>query len=139
MNNKFRSIKSNYYDKVVLIKNGLFYVTYEEDALIVRKITGYKLSLPDYRLGFPSQKLLEIKDRLVKLNISVVVVDKGNDIKEYTAVNNRYNEIVKVFKEQMKIFKSVDLFLEDLRKKIIVKSSLMESIKKVVDENDSNK
>ncbi len=136
MNNRFQSIKSNYKDKVVIIKSGMFYVTYEEDALIVRRITNYKLLLPDYRLGFPSQKLLEIKDKLIRLNISVVVVEKGNDIKEYTAANNRYNEVVKLYKEQMDFFKLVDSFLDDLRRKIIVKRSLMDSIKKVVEGND---
>ncbi len=133
MKNKFKSIKANHQDKVVFVKSGLFYVTYDEDALIVHRITKYKLLLPEYRLGFPSQKFLEIKDNLIRLNISVVVVDKGNDIKEYTAPNNRYNEIVKPFKSKIEYYKSIDSFLEDLRTKILLNNSLLDSIKKVVD------
>ncbi len=132
MKKKYELFKIKNKDKVVFIKSGLFYVTYEEDALIVNRITKYKLTLPEYRLGFPSQKFLEIKDNLIRLNISVAVVDK-NDITEYNSPNNRYYEVLPQFRRKIQYFKSVDLFLEDLRNKILINGALMDNIKKVVD------
>ena len=135
----FYDIKSYNKNKVVFIKKGMFYVTYNEDAFLTSQLSGYKVILPEYKLGYPISKMNDIKDKFISSSISVVFVD-NNNVKEYSVPDNKYLSVIKVYIKKYIEYKNIDNFMNNLKLSIYKDISLMDKINKLLEEdNDRNK
>lgn len=70
-------------EKIFFIRIGLFYQAYDEAALYLAEITGYKVRQEkaplNYVLGFPTRQLQHVKDLLLNYH---VVIQQENDKQE---------------------------------------------------------
>ena len=83
--------KTEYSDKIILIKSGNFYRTYGDNALILWYLFGYKYS--NNLVGFPLSNFYLVVGRLNKIGIGVIVVNGINTCTNYEFINvNTYNK-----------------------------------------------
>lgn len=70
--------KVKYSKYVILIKVGIFYETYNEDAYILNNLLGYKISdiNGNKRLGFPVNSFTKVTLKLKKFKINYLIIDK---------------------------------------------------------------
>lgn len=77
-------MKENYPDTVCLVKCGMFYRCYEQDAYIISYLLNYKLksSFENDMAGFPRDSIDEVKDTLTfkKINYKIFQVNKKSGI-----------------------------------------------------------
>ncbi len=78
-------------EKVVLVKCGNFYKTFENDAILLWGLFGYQVK--DGRIAFPLTVFANVVSKLTRLGMSVVVANNENDIKYYTSTGeNTYKD-----------------------------------------------
>ena len=58
LRDRYKKLKKKYPNSVVLIKSGSFYNTYEDDAILIHELLGYRLV--NKRVGFPIYNLYKI-------------------------------------------------------------------------------
>ena len=58
LRDRYKKLKKKYPNSVVLIKSGSFYNTYEDDAILIHELLGYRLV--NKRVGFPIYNLFKI-------------------------------------------------------------------------------
>lgn len=79
LNNNYTYYKLNYPKHIVLVNNGNFYVTFDNDAIIMSSIFNYKVK--EFKnlviVGFPVNSLYKIISRLDSLKINYLVVADG--------------------------------------------------------------
>lgn len=80
----FDDLKGTYLDKIILMKSGNFYLTYDSDAMILSNIFGYKKA--NGKVGFPVSILKKVTAWLKEKQISYMVYEG----EEYDAENNEY-------------------------------------------------
>ena len=68
--------KEKYKSSVILIKEGIFYRTYNDDSVIMNYIFGYKLV--DNYVGFSNNSYNKVLDKLREIGIGFVVIDKDS-------------------------------------------------------------
>ena len=86
---KFNYLKKEYSDSVVLIKSGSFYITYENDALIMNNIFNYQNI--NNKVGFPIRSVDKVMNSLNDKNINYVIDNNDDsDILEFTSDDNEY-------------------------------------------------
>lgn len=90
MDEIYGNLKLRYAAKLVIIKAGSFYRTYDNDALILWKQFGYKLN--NGVASFPASSFGGVVSRLTRLGVSVVA-DRNDTIVNYDAtVPSTYHE-----------------------------------------------
>ncbi len=91
--------------------SGKFFNTYNEDALLINYLLGYKL-LDGKRAGFPDIALEKVTSKLEECNISYTVnyLDK-EPIKKDFRKRNAYHKYLKEAKEKIDFKTKVDLIL----------------------------
>lgn len=78
---------------VVIRKAGGFYSVFDDDAVIVSYLTGYKIS--GGRCGFPINSLDKVVNLLEDNKVNYVVRDNMKDIKNSNyKKNNKYNKVL---------------------------------------------
>lgn len=85
-------IKSEHFDKLVLVKLGRFYEGYFEDAQVCKMILNPKYSRK-HKMGFPEEILFPYLKKLTDNNLKVVLVDQME-------TDNQQKERIKALKEQ---------------------------------------
>lgn len=77
---RYNEMKKKYSKSIILIKSGIFYETFNDDAYIMNYIFDYKIkTLSGFVItGFPEKVLDIVKDRLKKEKISYVVLDNNH-------------------------------------------------------------
>ena len=87
----YKIAKMNNKEKIVLVKYGNFYKSFESDAILLWGLFGYRII--DGKASFPLSVFGSVVSKLNRLGISVVVVNNENDTNYYTAMKeNTYNE-----------------------------------------------
>ena len=80
--NKIESIYKNFKeeskDTIVIIKNGIFYYTYNDDAIILWNLFDYKIK-DDNELGFGSNSYSKVLSKLKDKNLSCIVYDSSSN------------------------------------------------------------
>lgn len=91
---KYYNNKIKYNDYLILIKVGNFYESFENDALIINNIFGYKINKCGslIKSGFPLSKIDSIIETLKNNCINYVVVDNSEINNSF--VNNKYNSFI---------------------------------------------
>ncbi len=116
----YRIKKMQNNDKVVLVKYGNFYKTYNEDALIIWDVFGYKVK--NNLVCFPSNVFSNVVSKLNRLGISVIVINKENDISYYNSTrDNNYN----LYKDKSNIEYNKDIKINQV--KLLVEEKLENS------------
>lgn len=77
-------------DKIVLIKNGTFYKSYENDAILIWSLFGYRVI--EGRTSFPISVFGSIISKITRLGMSVVVINTEEDINNYTSTGENTYE-----------------------------------------------
>ena len=109
----FRILKLEYNEYVILFKSGSFYISFDEDSVILNKIFNYKiLNLKNnIKVGFPLNNIDMVIDKLKEFNINYIIIEdksikekyenENNSFSRYTSsvfevisINNRINKIV---------------------------------------------
>lgn len=60
-------------DKIIIVKNGTFYKSYEDDAILIWSLFGYRII--EGRTSFPISIFPNIINKLTRLGISVIVIN----------------------------------------------------------------
>ena len=78
---------------VVIRKSGGFYYAFDDDAIIISYLTGYKVS--GDRCGFPLNSLSKVTNLLEDNSINYIVREKMEDVdrKDFKK-NNKYDKIL---------------------------------------------
>ena len=90
---KYNSYKEIYRDYVILIKCGNFYLSLNDDAIVMNKLFNYKIKETTnlIKVGFPITSLSKIEKALEAKHINYLVVDDDN-IQKHKYKNNSYNK-----------------------------------------------
>jgi len=101
---KYKELKNEYQNSLILIKSGLFYTSYLDDANIFNNIFNFKIV--NNKIGFPEKTLSKVINKLDNIKVNYLIyADDNNDIQEFK--NNKYNEYLSIikkmeYKKQMK-------------------------------------
>ena len=115
-------------DKVVFVKIGNFYHTFDIDALIIESIFNYKLSInKEIKVGFPISSVEKIKAELDKLEINHFIV-YNNDITKND--NNAFEAFKEKVKDRHEYIHKYKYILDKLNSYIFDK----DSDKKIIDD-----
>ncbi len=86
--------KAKYSKYVILIKVGIFYETYNEDAYILNNLFNYKIRNINNvkQVGFPVNSYDKVITKLNKFKINYLIIDKEIIRKKFN--KNNYNEFL---------------------------------------------
>ena len=120
---KFNLLKQEYEDYIILLKNGNFYTTYNDDAYILNYLFNYKII--DFKVGFPINSLDKVINLLCDKKINVYVIEED---KKQEFVDNFYKEILKVARDNYYLELNNKVLLEEIEN--LLKTN-PENIKKI--------
>ena len=85
---KYNKNKESNENSIVLIKSGVFYKTFNNDAYIVAHLFNYKINRMSnfVMVGFPENTIENVKQRLLKENVSFVII---NEEKQFLSNKNK--------------------------------------------------
>lgn len=99
MKSEYNFLKQNYPSFIVLIKSGNFYISFDEDALIMSCLFSYKLS--NNKVGFPVNSIEKVENELIKKGINYIRCNNTtNDIIQKDFQNNNYANYLNIFKKE---------------------------------------
>lgn len=124
----FEQYKAQYMDAVVLIKNGKFYLTYDNDALILNYICNYKRI--NGKVGFPENALQKVIDLLEENKISYVIASEDENLFE----NNNYYTFLKKANEGIIVDNMCDNLINMVKLKIMDDFDNYKKIKEFIGE-----
>ncbi len=128
---KYIELKDKNKNVIVLIKSGVFYLTFDEDALVLNSIFNYQIKLN--KLGFPIKSIDKVKEKLYELSISYLIYE-NNEINSYIKEDNKYLEYFNVCKKQEFHNKSKSLLLERINFLLDTDPSNYDKIRSFIDE-----
>ena len=126
----FRILKLEYKEYVILFKSGSFYISFDEDCLILNKVFNYKiLELKNnIKAGFPLNSLDTVISKLKELNINYIIIE-DKDIKEkYEVEDNNFSKYTGSVFEVISINNRIDKIVSKL------KSIDNDKVKEILDE-----
>ena len=86
---KYDELKLENTDKLVIVKSGIFYVAYDEDAKILNYLLNYKII--NNRVGFPLNNKDEVIKKVNGYGISVII---DEETYKSNKKNNCYYEVL---------------------------------------------
>ncbi len=111
--------KEKYPNYLILIKEGIFYKSFNDDAIIIWYIFGYKLI--DNHIGFSSSVYNKVIDKLKEIEINFLVIDKDSIL----LINNKDEEVYNLY---------LKLSIKKIKKKQ-KEEELINKIKSISDDN----
>lgn len=90
----FRQLKLEYKDYVILFKSGNFYISFDEDAVILNNVFGFKLNelKNNIKVGFPLSSVDKYTSTLNKLNINYLIIENKEIVIESKFESNKFND-----------------------------------------------
>ena len=85
---KYRELKRQYPDSLILLRSGNFYITYDDDALLLHHLFSYQLLKG--KVGFPRQNLEKVYSRLKDERLNYVIFSSDEEIDLYQNQENCY-------------------------------------------------
>lgn len=91
----YYNLKNKYKNSIVLIKVGLFYNIYNEDAIIIHNLTKYKLYNNNGIMctSFTDKSIDLILSRLRSLNVGYIV-KTNKEVTRYVGKTDSYKELL---------------------------------------------
>ncbi len=98
---------------VVIRRNGGFYYAFDNDALVISYLTGYKVS--SGRCGFPLNSLNKVTNLLEESKVNYVVKENMKEVesKNYKK-NNKYSKVLDKGKKKYDIDYRINKLQENL-------------------------
>jgi DNA mismatch repair ATPase MutS len=126
----FRILKLDYEEYVILFKSGSFYVSFDEDSIILNKLLNYKiLNLKNnIKIGFPLGNIDNVTSKLEELKINYIIIDKKSIVKKYEDEDNNFNKFTSSVFEVISINERINKIVDKL------KSIDNDSVKEILDE-----
>ena len=112
----FRLYKMEYNNYIIMIKSGSFYVSFNEDAIILNKIFGYKIvSLKNnIKVGFPINLRNKNINILENKKINYIIIE---DKELSSSIRFKFNNYKK-YKENYFDFINIDMRINKINKKL---------------------
>ena len=85
--------------EVKLYKNGGFYTSYGNDAIIISYVCNYKII--NNKIGFPINSINKVINILIDNKINYIIYNKDKVIDKYNNKINRYNNILNIGKSKL--------------------------------------
>ena len=85
---KYRELKRQYPDSLILLRSGNFYITYDDDALLLHHLFSYQLLKG--KVDFPRQNLEKVYSRLKDERLNYVIFSSDEEIDLYQSQENCY-------------------------------------------------
>lgn len=117
LKNMYDLYKLKYENYILLFKSGNFYVSLNNDALVLNKIMGYKIiqNKELLKIGFPISSLNKVLKVLEDKNVNYLIIDreiidnvkyKKNNYenyldKQYIDINNKIDNIYNLLKNNI--------------------------------------
>ena len=124
----YTDLKSNFVDVVVLIQSGKFYITFDNDALLLSYLFKYKKI--NNKVGFPNNALPNVLKKLEENNISYIVDDNTRNI----SLENKYYILLQKANEDLLITNMCGSLIIKIKEKVSEDFANYEKIKKLIDE-----
>ena len=93
MKEKYEMYKRQYNNYVILFKQGNFYLSINDDALVLNNLFNYKVNvISDFiKVGFPLKTIDKVILLLEEKNVNFIIVDKEIVEKKKYSNNNYFN------------------------------------------------
>ena len=113
----FRILKLDYKEYVILFKSGSFYVSFDEDSLILNKVFNYKLLelKNNIKAGFPLNSLDTVINKLKELSINYIIIEYKNIKEKYEVENNNFFKYTSSVFEVISINNRIDKIVDKLK------------------------
>ena len=109
LKNKYEELKKIYNDYLIIMKCGSFYLTLNDDALVLNKICNYKInhSTNFIKSGFPISIISKVEEILTKNSVNYIIVDQDISAKNKFK-NNSYNDYLLNEKKKDFLIRRID-------------------------------
>ena len=124
----YTDLKSSLMETVVLIKNGKFYITFDNDALLLSHLFKYKKV--NNKVGFPDTSLPHILKKLEKSEINYFI----NEETKYKALTNQYYILLQKANEELIVTNMCESLMLQIKTKISEDFANYDKIRKLLDE-----
>lgn len=128
---KYKELKYLNFNKVILIKSGNFYISYDEDAIVLNHLFSYQIV--NNKIGFPLVTLPKIKEKLDELNVDYIIYNNEEEITTQTNEDNNYMNIYNKDKKEEFTTKINEVLIDRIRF-LLKDPNNYEKIKRFIDE-----
>ena len=128
---KYKELKYLNFNKVILIKSGNFYISYDEDAIVLNHLFSYQIV--NNQIGFPLVTLPKIKEKLDELNVDYIIYNNEEEITTQTNEDNNYMNIYNKAKKEEFTTKVNEVLIDRIRF-LLKDPNNYEKIKRFIDE-----
>ena len=128
---KYKELKYLNFNKVILIKSGNFYISYDEDAIVLNHLFSYQIV--NNKIGFPLVTLPKIKEKLDELNVDYIIYNNEEEITNQTNEDNNYMNIYNKAKKEEFTTKVNEVLIDRIRF-LLKDPNNYEKIKRFIDE-----
>lgn len=113
----FRILKLDYKEYVILFKSGSFYISFDEDSIILNKLFNYKIInlKNNIKIGFPLNSIDLVLRKLEKLRINYVIIDNKNIINQKEYEDNNFSKFTSSVFEIISINSRIEKIIEKLK------------------------
>lgn len=113
----FRILKLDYKEYVILLKSGNFYISFDEDSIILNKLFNYKIInlKNNIKIGFPLNSIDLVLRKLEKLRINYVIIDNKNTINQKEYEDNNFSKFTSSVFEIISINSRIEKIIEKLK------------------------
>lgn len=90
----FRQLKLEYNECIILFKSGNFYISFDEDAVVLNNTLKFKINelKNNIKVGFPINLFDKYKKALDELNVNYLVIENKEIVMKILFDNNNYNK-----------------------------------------------
>ena len=128
---KYKELKYLNFNKVILIKSGNFYISYDEDAIVLNHLFSYQIV--NNKIGFPLVTLSKIKEKLNELNVDYIIYNNEEEITTQTNEDNNYMNIYNKAKKEEFTTRINEVLIDRIRF-LLKDPNNYEKIKRFIDE-----
>lgn len=128
---KYKELKYLNFNKVILIKSGNFYISYDEDAIVLNHLFSYQIV--NNKIGFPLVTLSKIEEKLDELNVDYIIYNNEEEITTQTNEDNNYMNIYNKAKKEEFTTKINEVLIDRIRF-LLKDPNNYEKIKRFIDE-----
>lgn len=127
---QYLSYKLQYSDTIVLLKSGMFYLTFYQDASLMHSLFGYKII--NEKVGFPIDAADKVKEKLDTLSINFIFLEEDGKVQVFS--DNQYFFYLKKIEEEKFYNQIVTSLIPVILEKIKMDFHNYEKIKRYLNE-----
>lgn len=124
-------LKNEYKNSCILIKSGIFYQSFNDDAILLNYIFKYKLNSinnTQFKIGFPISNINDVIRILNNEKVNYVIYDNKMNIVTKKFKNNMYNNMLIISKENLSNEIKIEQIIVRLKEKMIDDNLILDKI-----------